>query len=262
MASLLEAKPILFPGEADLRDNLLSYVKKYSDARSNTGEKLTPQEQAALSFLEQYQIGGDSEYGKAAGDEILKTLRGEYNPETSAYYAPVIKGIEQRRDQARDTLRRSFNLGGNLSSLSRARAEADNNTSYEAQIAQIMLGLQQDERNRMLGIIPQALQYGQYVEEGPLRKARASTEFDIPRQLETGAINTGTGILTGYKPSYYFEPTDDYLNKILGSTSKSKGLGAAGIGSLIGAGIGTIVAPGAGTLTGAQLGGQLGGYFG
>lgn len=258
MPGLFEPKAITWPGETDLRDNLLSYIKKYSDAGKNTGENLTPYERTALEQLGLYTGGGASPTSQAAEAEMLKTLRGEYNPETSAYYRPVIQGIEARRDAARDRLRRSSQLGGNLTSLSRVTAEANSDTEYEAQIAQMMLGLQQDERNRMLGVIPQALQYGQYVEEGPLRKAEANrTIGSIPRDLETGAINTGSGILTNYKPSYYFEPTDDYMNQV---TKKSK----FNWGGLAGAGLGLLATGGnpSGATAGYQAGSAFQGYFG
>lgn len=256
-----EPVPLMWPGEAELRDRLLDYTKKYGDANANLNN-LTPQERQALEFLDVYGEGtpGGSPYNMAAGGELLRTLSGAYDPESSAYYKPVISGIEQRRDQAVATNRRGYQLGGNLSSLARARADAETGTSYDAQIAEMMLGLQERERGRMLSAVPAALNLGQYVEEGPLRKAEAFRSVgSIPRDLESNAINLGQGILTNYSPTYY-----NPLNYMQLNNRKSQ-LGS-GLGGALGAGIGAAFGgpPGAavGYAAGGSLGSGLSGYFG
>lgn len=255
----VEPVPLMWPGEGDLRDRLLSYTKKYGDANKNL-ENLTPQEKEALGFLDLYgdATPGGSPYNEAAGQEILKTLRGGYDPQSSDFYAPVVRGIEQRRDQAQDRLRRSFQIGGNLSSLSRARAEAMSDTEYEGQIAQMMLGLQENERGRMLSVIPGAMNLGEYVEEGPLRKAQAYREIgSIPRDLETQSVELGQGILTGYRPTYYNPMDFSYMD-----ASKSKKNLGAGIGGLAGGALGAFMGGPAGAAAGYSMGSSLGGYFG
>lgn len=197
-------QPLMWPGEAGLRDDLLGYVNKYYDANENM-KNLTPYEEQALGYLEEYNMGGPSRINQMSEQEMIKTLSDGYDPATSPYYAPVIAGIEQRRDQARDRLRRSSQIGGNLTSLSRVRAESDSDTNYEAMIAEMMLNLQSQERQNKLSVLPQAMKYGEYVEETPLRKADATrTIGSIPRDLEDKAIGVGKDMLLNYQPSYYY----------------------------------------------------------
>ena len=254
--ALIGPTPITWPSETELRDQLLAYIKKYGDANENLGN-LTPQEQSALSFLDQYLQGGSSQVMTAGKEEILKNLRGEYNPETSAYYKPIISTIEQRRDLARDRLRRQMQLGGNLSSLARARLEGENDITYEGEIANLMLNLQENERNRMFSSIPYAMSYGEYEEKTPLMKAGAARNIgSIPRDLESGAINTGMSMLTGYQPSYYFPM---YIPDYSSSSNSSKNKwGSALSGAAQGAVYGSAYGGPVGTLAGAGIGGIMG----
>lgn len=269
-----EPKPILWPGEANLRDSLLDNYYKYSDANQNLG-KLTPQEQAALSHLDQYLKSGPSEVMTAGRDEILKNLRGEYDPETSAYYKPVVSAIERRRDTGRDRLRRQSQLGGNLSSLARARLESDSDIAYEGEIANLLMGLQQRERDKMFQSIPYAASYGEYEEKRPLMKADAArTIGSIPRDLETRSLDMGSNMLMGYKPTYY-NPMDfmDYRPDMIElQQSQLDKERKKSLGQLIGTGGGAALSIGAAPFTGGaslaylptamSAGGQMGGYFG
>jgi len=257
--ALIEPRPIGEDWQTELRDQLLAYIKKYGDANENLGN-LTPQEQSALSFLDQYLQGGSSQVMTAGKEEILKNLRGEYNPETSAYYKPIISTIEQRRDLARDRLRRQMQLGGNLSSLARARLEGENDITYEGEIANLMLNLQENERNRMFSSIPYAMSYGEYEEKTPLMKAGAArTIGSIPRDLETGAINKGMSMLTGYQPSYYFPM---YIPNYSSSSNSSKNKWESALnGATQGAVYGSAYGGPVGTLVGAGIGGIMG-YIG
>lgn len=247
-------KMIEWPGEGELREKVLNYVRKYGDI-DKASQSLTPAEQEALKYLGYYTEGQAGPTYAAGEQEILKTLAGEYDPTTSPYYEPTLKAIEQRRDTARDRLRRGYNLGGNLSSLARARAESESDISYEGQISDMLMGLQERERERRLGVLPQAAAYGQYTEESPLRRAEALLSVgNIPRQLETGAINMGQQTLTGYRPTYYWP---------MYSSTKSGGAspwGGAASGALGGAAMGSAFGPW-GTAIGAGVGGLMG-YFG
>lgn len=256
MPNLFEPKPITWPGEEKLRGDLLGYINKYKDANKNM-ENLTPYESQALEFLQQYLDNDQIAPTITAGEsEVMKTLMGDYDPESSAYYKPLISGIEQKKQQAISKSNRASQLGGNLTSLSRLRAGNELETSYDAETANLLMGLQERERGRRLEVLNPALQYGQYVNEGPLRKAEAArTVGSIPRDLETGAINLGSGILTNYRPTYYMDPTDEYLKMLSGK-------GGSGWGRALGSIAGGVGGAMIGGPTGGALGASLGGYFG
>lgn len=253
MPKLVEVQPkaLMWPGEADLRERLLGYSKKYGDANTNLNY-LTPQEREALSFLEMYgdQPAGSSRLLSAIQDDLLGGFESGFDPAASPYFAPAVRGIEQRRGEAVARNRRDYQLGGNLSSLARARADADIDTNYEAQIADLMLGLSEREKARA---IPTALNLGQYVEESPLRKAEAFRNIgSIPRDLESNAVNVGSGILTNYRPTYYNPLNFQYF----------KPTQAEKLFSAVGGAAGFAFGGPQGAQAGMQIGNQLGGYFG
>jgi len=100
-----------------------------------------------------------------------------------------------------------------------------------------------------LDVLPQAGAYAQYGEEYGLRKAEAARTNNLPRELQTQALNLGQGILTSYQPTYYYPQ--------YAADKKRGGASAAMSGAMSGAQMGSALGP-----WGAAGGGIIGGLAG
>jgi len=141
-----------------------------------TGEFTAPstdQEKLSLEKLDQFAAGGPSSLRTAGAQEIAKTLAGEYDPETSAYFQAF-------RDQRLFDLEESkTRLGNDLAGAGafwtggRQVATQGLEEQGTRDIAIQNAALAERERDRRFGAIGPAFEYGKYEEETPLRKAIA-----------------------------------------------------------------------------------------
>ncbi|MDD4924282.1 MAG: hypothetical protein PHF74_05555 [Dehalococcoidales bacterium] len=136
----------------------------------------TETEKAALQAIGAYQ---PSELYGAGKENILATLRGDYNPITSPYYAAMRKSLLSEGEQAVTSAQQNANLYGGLSSTGMANVESKARAQTANDINTILGQLYETERGRQTNAAGQALQYEQY----PLTTAQT--------QLQAGGYERG-----------------------------------------------------------------------
>lgn len=152
---------------------------RWQDILNRGAEKYTGNFVAPLTDLENQSLKKASEYGSMnapalygeGAQEISKTLANEYDPETSAYYNAYRDQRLYENQQQKERFNEDaagagrFFHGGRIEGLRKIDESAtrDINTTNAT--------LAENERNRRLSVLPQALQFGQAQSQFPLQQA-------------------------------------------------------------------------------------------
>ena len=157
---------------------------------------------AALSEYEQQGLGTLGEYLKSApatesplyqasSDEILKTLQGtEYDPVNSDYYRAYRTQVIRELEDAKDRLAARASAGDKLFGGGRIKTEGEMEEGAVGNMAVLLGQMQERERERRLGAVPQALELTRYGEEAPVsRVTAAETLGALPRLVEQASMD-------------------------------------------------------------------------
>lgn len=163
-------------------------------------------------LLQQYINQPQSQLVGLGAGEIEKTLTGDYDPYTSPYYQSLRRGLDIEKERGMTSLRQTAQQSGMYESLGRLINEARLTGQDVGAAGDILAGLQYQERQNRLEVLPEAMQYGQYQENAPIRKLSAIGSYaNIPSQQAGQALQS-------YTPSYYY-PTysqqPSYLSQAL-----------------------------------------------
>lgn len=218
--------------------------------------ELSPLEQKTLSMIEARMDKG-IEYPQiyqTGREELMKTMRGEYDPAESQLYAGFRAASEMEEKEALGELARRSQLGGMLYSEPTQRAMGETMQRYSAGRQQMLGGLTEAERARQYGSIMPAMAAGQYEIERPLALEMENIGLGMgygsrPREIEQakGAsiyqrqmqelmfpYETGTQIssaLMQYQPWYTPQYRQSGFSQLLGFGTQ---LGAAYLGAYAG----------------------------
>jgi len=138
---------------------------------------LEPYEQKVPGILESYMGRTTPEMWRMGGEEVRKTMLGEYDPATSPYYGALKRGVLKESEEAGTRLRQGAQIGGMLRSRGRMGQERELQEETHGKLSDIMAGLSETERARRLETVPLALGMGQYEEAAPLRTMEAIQQF-------------------------------------------------------------------------------------
>lgn len=155
--------------------------------KSYGGEMVAPlseQEGQSFDFLRKYGEQGYGDTFQNAKGEINKTLTNQYDPTTSPYYQAV------KAQSAKNLEETQRNISSNAAGAGRywtgARLEQEGKAARESELGlNTLLGtLSENERQRRLDVLPQALQFGKAEQELPLQQATAYQALGaLPRNI-------------------------------------------------------------------------------
>jgi hypothetical protein len=252
-------QPVSFPGDMAMRKKIATAAKPGALERMNrAGETYQGPLVAALSDFEQQGLQGLQDWlgtdlptegtlYKSAADEIQKTLSGEaYDPVNSDYYKAYRNQVMRELSDAQDALAARASAGDKLFGGGRLKVEGDLQENAVGNLAVLLGQMQERERERRLGAVPQALQLAQYEETAPMQRIAGAFEYgQLPRMIQQAqydadyqewvralndlgiALDTATGLAT-------YQPTAT----IVQNPSETKGWvkDAASIAALVGTG--------------------------
>lgn len=156
--------------------------------KSYTGEMVAPlseQEGKSFGFLKKYGEQGYGDTFKQGQGEISKTLTNEYDPTTSPYYQAVKAHSAKNLEETQRNI--ASNAAGGGRYWTGARLEQEGKAARESELGlNNLLGvLSENERQRRLDVLPQALNFGQAEQRLPLEKASAfQTLGALPRNIQ------------------------------------------------------------------------------
>lgn len=173
-----------------LREPLMNWLIPQigQPGKSYTGEMVAPlseQEGQSFDFLRKYGEQGYGDTFQNAKGEINKTLTNQYDPTTSPYYQAV---KAQSAKNLEDTQR---NIASNAAGAGRywtgARLEQEGKAARESELGMNTLAgtMAENERQRRLDVLPQAMQFGQAEQQLPLQQATAYQALGaLPRNIK------------------------------------------------------------------------------
>lgn len=222
---------MIYDPYAGVRGKLSSWLegKIGQSAKPYTGQLTAPmsdQEKKSLGYLDEYANQGQSETTKLASGEINKTLSGNYDPSTSPYYQAVKAQSVKNLEDSNERLKQQASMGGRYFGGGRVKAQADLEGDVTRGLNTMLGQLSENERQRRIDILPQAMQSGQYQEMEPLRKTEAlQTYGSLPRAIQQSLLdslynefvsserdypisiaNAASGMATA-RPDYEYTPT-------------------------------------------------------
>lgn len=174
----------------DTRGNLLKWLNGQigQTGKKYTGEMVAPQsnqENQSFDFLRQYGENLPGETFNNAKTEINKTLTNQYDPTTSPYYQAVKAEAARNQDITNKQIASNTSGAGRYYTGARVKQQREASTDTTNRINTIMGGLADSERNRMMGVLPQAEEMGKYEANMPLQKATAfQTLGALPRNIQ------------------------------------------------------------------------------
>lgn len=152
------------------------------------GEMVAPmsdEEKKSLDFLHQYGDQGMTDTFKNAKSEINKTLTDQYDPTTSPYYQAVKAEAARNLEQTNKMIASNAAGGGRYWSGSRLKEQREAGTDMGNRLNTLTAQEYDNERNRKMNILPQALAYSNAEYNMPLQKATAyQTLGALPRNIQ------------------------------------------------------------------------------
>lgn len=156
-----------------------------------TTAPITSQEQASLGKVDQYANTGYGDTFKAGAKQITDTLGGNYDPSTSPYYQAVKAQAAQNLSDTKRGIASDAAGAGRYFTGSRIKQQARASTESELGLNTILGQLAENERQRQISLVPQALSYGQAEQQLPLQQATALQSLGaLPRTLEQNTLNS------------------------------------------------------------------------
>lgn len=217
---------------------------------SYTGEVTAPmsaQEKASLGKVDEYANTGFGDTFKAGNKQIQDTLNGNYDPSTSAYYQAVkAKSAQNLADTQRNIASNSAGAGRYFTgSRIKQQARAANDSALNLDV---ILGQQaENERQRQISVLPQALAYGQAEQQLPLAQANALQTYGaLPRMLQqnTDDVNLSQWnkanydyplsilqLIAGVQSPPVYQQNPDRIGQIMELLGKAGTAAAAGAGA-------------------------------
>ena len=153
------------------------------------GEMVAPlseYENQSFDFLRKYGEKGadDNETMKNARSEINKTLTNQYDPTTSPYYQAVKAQAAVNLEDTQKNIASNAAGGGRYWSGARLAEQTDAAQESERGLNTLIGSLSENERQRRLDVLPQALAFGREEQNLPLQQATAfQTLGALPRSI-------------------------------------------------------------------------------
>jgi len=198
----VEALPEAFPGQRAYTGSLAEAAKGGALERLSLAGTPYPGELTApLSEFEQFGLESLNKYLSSrmptetplyglAESELTKTLGEEYDPFTSEYYQAYRTNLERELQRAKDRLAATSSARDAFFGGGRLQQERELEESALGNIAQTLGAMQEAERARRLGVVPQALEFMQYGEQAPLGRIAASQQYGaLPREVEQTGLD-------------------------------------------------------------------------
>lgn len=204
----------------DARSKLLNYIAgtPYDNSNGNMGQigkpgpvysgertaPMTAQEQGSLDKVDEYAKTGYGDTFKAGAKQIQDTLSGGYDPASSPYYQAVKAQAAQNLQKTKAGIASDAAGSGRYFAGSRIKQQGNAATQSELGL-QTVLGQQaENERQRQISVLPQAMAYGQAEQQLPLQQATALQSLgSLPRTLNQ---NTDNSMLENFYKSQYDYP--------------------------------------------------------
>lgn len=185
-------EPSFYPQIREAVGNRLLDLTK-SGPEKYTGEMVAPlsdRQLGSLGKLDQYANQGVPSVIGEGSAEISKTLAGGYDPETSAYYKAYRDQRLNELTQSKDRLNADaagagrFFHGGRIDSTRKLEEGATRDINLQSAT------LAENERNRKLAVLPEAMRFGSYAADLPLNQAKALQDQGSIEQRQKQAEDT------------------------------------------------------------------------
>lgn len=175
---------------AEVRKPLIDWLKGKigQPGESYKGEMVAPlseQESKSFDFLRKFGEGGFGDTFNQAKGEISKTLNNEYDPTTSPYYQAVKAQSAVNLEDELEGIKSDAAGAGRYWTGARLERQQDARSKNTLGLNTMLGALSENERQRRLNVIPQAMQAGQMEQQLPLQQATAFQSLGaLPRQIE------------------------------------------------------------------------------
>jgi hypothetical protein len=182
-----EIKPQML--ETDWQKRARSRIEELSKQpyqRYPTEERFAefPYQQQLQGTLGDYINRAPQPLHQEAESQLMGTLQGDYDPRTSPYYKSLREQALREEQEAVNRLKREGVATGMLQSSPYVRAEAELRGDTASKLSELLGGMYENERGRMIEAVPQAMEVGQYQEGQPLQTAQAISAISpILKQL-------------------------------------------------------------------------------
>lgn len=195
----------------DLRKPFVDYLKNQIGKTGPTysGEITAPmsdQENQSLTKVNEYanQTQGGNSTINAGKKQIEDTLNGNYDPSTSPYYQAVKAQAAQNLTDTNKQIASDSAGAGRYFTGSRIKQQSRAASDSALNLNTILGQQAENERQRQVSLVPQALSYGQSEQQLPLQQAAAlQTIGALPRTLQQ---NTDTAKQNEFYKSQYDYP--------------------------------------------------------
>ena len=201
MSGLFKSKksePASGPSYEAMYDPFQSTRTKLNDYLSSKvgqpGPKFTGERVAGTSDIEDAGLDAARAYAQKpassqslayAEDEIKKTLSGDYDPSTSPYYQSVKAEAARNLKDTQANIASNAGGAGRYYSGSRIKQQTDAAVDTNINLDKIMGTLAENERQRRLDVLPQALATDSQVSQAEAKKSANLQQLGaLPRELE------------------------------------------------------------------------------
>lgn len=172
--------------------NLTSRVGQ--DGPVYQGQRTAPMSEQERQSLERVSQYGNTGYGTtfAAGKkQIEDTLGGNYDPATSPYYQAVKAQSAQNLADTQKNIASNAAGGGRFWTGAKVKQQGRAATDNALNLNTIMGQQAENERQRQVSLVPQAMAYGDAERNVPLQQSQAlQTLGALPRNLQQNDINS------------------------------------------------------------------------
>lgn len=192
-----------------LRDPFVNYLTNKIGQpgpiyQGQTTAPITPLETQSLAKVQDYANQGPNATMQAGEKQIQDTLNGSYDPQSSVYYQAMKAAAAQNLTDTNKSIASDSAGAGRYFSGSRIKQQARAATDQATNLNAILGTEANNERNRQISVLPEALQYGQAGQDMPLKQAAALQSIGaLPRTLQQ---NTDNAALENFYKSQYDYP--------------------------------------------------------
>jgi hypothetical protein len=134
---------------------------------------MSKQEEGSLDWLEEYTKAGPSATRTAATAEIGKVLGGQYDPTTSPYYQAVKAEAARNLEKSMADIKDASAAQGRYTTGARISEQAESAKDIALGLNTVLGQLADQERQRMISVLPYASEFATAEEQAPLQKATA-----------------------------------------------------------------------------------------
>lgn len=172
------------PEEREMYQYLLDLMQRKPNLPTKEVAGMTPTEIYGQTLLEDYSKSGYPLPYITGLSELLKTIKGGYDPATSKFYKSMRKEITSTTDEAQNRLSRTMQKrGASAQGVPRAAIKLEEGRASD--IDTLLGSLTETERDRIFQAIPILANYSELAEQMPLRRLGAIQQFGaLPREIE------------------------------------------------------------------------------